>query len=302
MYNIALIGLGAMGRNHYRILKKFNDRVNICALCDPKPSDSFKAPFFKDIDTMFKNTSPDAVFIITPTFSHKDIALKCIEHGTHLFLEKPAASTAEDAKKIEEAAALKGVKSCVGHVERFNPVVQALKKELENKEVFSIGITRVGPFPPRIADVGVLTDLSVHDVDLIRFITEREITDRAIFASRRSNSLHEDNAILNFRLEDETLAQITTNWLTPFKKRTIAVACKEAYYEANLITQCLTEYSDFHVNNSYVVRNCHVKKDEPLLKEVEAFIDFLDNDGKKGSLATINDSVITLEIASANPT
>jgi UDP-N-acetylglucosamine 3-dehydrogenase len=295
MVNIALIGLGSMGRNHYRILKSL-EGVNIAALCDVVQNDTYEEPFFHDVDTMLDEVKPDAAFIVTPTFLHKEVAMKCIERNIHLFIEKPAASTIEDAKAIQEAADAKGLKSCVGHVERFNPVVQALKEELADKEIYSVAITRVGPFPPRIADVGVLTDLSVHDIDLIRFITHRNILNKSIFKSRKIHNHHEDNAVLSFELEDEIIADITTNWLTPFKKRKIEVACKEAYYEADLITQNLTEYSGFHVNNSYVVRGCHIKKDEPLLKEVEAFIDYLQN-GDRGSLASVEDSVITLEVA-----
>lgn len=295
MVNIALIGLGSMGRNHYRILKAL-DGVNICALCDVVQNDTYEEPFFHDVDTMLDEARPDAAIIVTPTFLHKEVAMKCIDRGVHIFIEKPAASTIADAKAIQEAADAKGLKSCVGHVERFNPVVQALKEELADKEIYSVAITRVGPFPPRIADVGVLTDLSVHDIDLIRFITHRNILNKSIFKSRKIHNHHEDNAVLSFELEDSIIADITTNWLTPFKKRKIEVACKEAYYEADLITQNLTEYSGFHVNNSYVVRGCHIKKDEPLLKEVEAFIDYLGN-GDRGSLASVEDSVITLEVA-----
>lgn len=298
MNNIALIGLGAMGRHHYRILKQLKERVNLCALCDTAETGSYDEPFYRDVDRLLEKARPEAAFIATPTFSHKEIVMKCIERNVAVFIEKPAASTVEDARFICDAVKSRGLKSCVGHVERFNPVVQALKHELRDKEIYSISFTRVGPFPPRIADVGVLTDLSVHDIDLIGFITGRKILNKSIFVSRKIHNHHEDNAVLSFELEDTTLAEITTNWLTPFKKRTIAVACKDSYYEADLITQNLTEYSGFIGNNSYNVRVCHIKKDEPLLKEVEAFLDYLEGVGKRGSLASIEDSIITLEIAS----
>ena len=296
MIKIALIGLGSMGRNHYRILKALEERVSIAALCDVVKNGEFDEPFFDDVDTMLDAAQPDAAIIVVPTFLHKEVALKCIERGVHVFIEKPAASTIDDAKLIAKAVKEAGLKSCVGHVERFNPVVQALKQELEGKEIYTMSLTRVGPFPPRIADVGVLTDLSVHDIDLMRFITDRNILEKNIFKSRKIHNHHEDNAVLSFELEDAIVAEILTNWLTPFKKRTIEVACKDAYFEADLITQNLTEYSNFHVNNSYVVRGCHIKKDEPLLKEVQAFIDYLETD-EPGSLASIEDSIITLEVA-----
>lgn len=296
MINIALIGLGSMGRNHYRILKTLEDRVKIVGLCDVVKNSEYTEPFFSDVAEMLDAVKPDAAIIVVPTFLHKDVALECIARGVHVFIEKPAASTIADAKLIAKAVKDAGLKSCVGHVERFNPVVQALKAELEGKDIYTMSITRVGPFPPRIADVGVLTDLSVHDIDLMRFITHRNILEKNIFKSRKIHNHHEDNAVLSFELEDAIVAEILTNWLTPFKKRTIEVACKDAYFEADLMTQNLTEYSNFHVNNSYVVRGCHIKKDEPLLKEVEAFIDYLET-GEIGSLATIEDSIITLEVA-----
>lgn len=270
--------------------------VEICALCDVVQNDPYKEPFYHDVNEMLDFAKPDAVIIAVPTFLHKEVALKCAAKGVHIFIEKPAASTVEDAQEILKAVQTSGIKSCVGHVERFNPVVQALKNELTNKEIFSVAITRVGPFPPRIADVGVLTDLSVHDIDLIRFITHKDIIDQAIFKSRKIHNHHEDNAVLSFELADSVIANITTNWLTPFKKRCIEVACQDSYFEADLIAQSLTEYSAFNTNNSYVVRGCHIKKDEPLIKELETFVNYLAT-GERGSLATIEDSIITLKIA-----
>jgi len=151
---IAIIGLGAMGKNHYRILKELQHSATIVGLCDAITLKGYDEPCFTDIEVMLENTKPDAVIIATPTFLHKEAALQCIDRNIDIFIEKPAAATAEDARVILEAAQTKGVKSCVGHVERFNPVVQALQQELEGREIYTISISRVGPFPPRIADVG----------------------------------------------------------------------------------------------------------------------------------------------------
>jgi len=296
MLKIAIIGLGAMGKNHYRILKMLEESSTIVGLCDLDELTDYPEPSYKDVEKMLDETKPDAAIIATPTFLHKEVALKCIERGIHIFIEKPAAATVEDAKDIQDAAQKYHIKSCVGHVERFNPVVQALQAELKEREIYTISITRVGPFPPRIADVGVLTDLSVHDIDLMRFITHRDIKNQAIFKSRKIHNHHEDNAVLNFELEDNIIANILTNWLTPFKKRVIEVACKNVYLEADLITQNLTEYSGYSKQNSYIVRDCHIKKDEPLLKEIEAFLHYVES-GERGSLASIEDSIITLEVA-----
>ncbi len=295
MIRLAIIGLGSMGKNHYRIFSSFND-VKICALCDVSQNEPYKEPFYTDVDDMLDTVKPNAVIIAVPTFLHKEVALKCCDRGVDIFIEKPAASTVEDAKDILKAVNNSGVKSCVGHVERFNPVITALQEELQNKEIFSVAITRVGPFPPRIADVGVLTDLSVHDIDLIRFITHKEILNQSIFKSRKIHNHHEDNAVLSFELSDSVIANITTNWLTPFKKRKIEVACQESYFEADLMAQSLKEYSSFNINNSYVIRECYIKKDESLVKELEAFVEYLKS-GERGLLASLQDSIITLKIA-----
>jgi len=292
---IALIGLGSMGKNHYRVLKSLSG-VKVVALCDIEKKDSYEEPFYHSVDKMLESETIDAAIIVVPTFLHKEIALKCLDKGVDIFIEKPVASTIEDALEIERVAKSKDLKVCVGYIERFNPVVEALKNELKDRDIYSIGITRVGPFPPRIADVGILTDLAVHDIDLIRFITGREIMKKAIFKSQKINFHHEDNAILSFQLQDDIVASITTNWLTPFRKRKIEVATKKGYFEADLMGQDLVEYSEYKTNNSYVIRNCFVQKEEPLVRELRAFLRYLKT-GDRSGLSSVKDSIITLEIS-----
>lgn len=301
MHNIAIVGLGAMGKNHYRILKNIA-RVNIVALCDVVDNNEFEEPFYTDIEVMFTEVKIDAVIIVTPTFLHKSIALECAKNNVHMFIEKPAASSVEDAEQMLDAIQAKNLKSCVGHIERFNPVVKALINEIDEHEIMSISITRSGAFPERIADVGILTDLSVHDSDLIRFITKKEIIKSAVFKSQKIHKTHEDNAILAFELDGEIVGDITTNWFTPFRKRSIIVACrtdKEAeikYLEADLISQSLKEYININ-NSSYSTRDCFIKRSDALNDELQGFITYLETDDK-GSLASIQDSIVTLEIAS----
>ncbi|MFO7557355.1 MAG: Gfo/Idh/MocA family oxidoreductase [Desulfobacterales bacterium] len=300
MINIAIIGYGVMGRHHFRVLETMNT-AKVIAVCDPNISELPESRLYNDIDLMLSEEAVDAVILSTPTSLHTEIGLKCIEKGIHLLIEKPIASNSDDGRKLKECASRNNTKLVLGYVERFNPVVLALKEEIRNKEIYSICNTRIGPIPPRISDVGVLTDLAVHDIDLIRFLTNREIVESNIFKSKKIHNHNEDNAIIALRLENGLVANITTNWLTPFKRRTIEIATSKGYYEADLINQTLNEYSSseyIDINHSYVVRNCFVRKGEPLMFELKAFLKYL-SEGIIGDLADPDDSIKTLEILGA---
>ncbi len=291
---IGIIGLGKMGQNHYRVLKTIHG-VEIGAVCDIAKKVDIPEKHYSDCDKMLNNEKLDAVIIAVPTIHHMNIASKVIKKGIPALIEKPIAASEEEAKKLIRLRNQYKTLTAVGHVERFNPVVRSLISELEGKQIYSISITRIGPFPPRIKDVGVLVDLSVHDIDLVHRLTEdREIEESRIYKSTELNGNHEDNAVITLRLRNGVIANILTNWLTPFKKRTIEVATDKAYYQADLMTQELKEYSAYQRNNSYVIRECFVKKGEPLRAELVAFMEYVET-GNSDGLASLEDGLLTLE-------
>jgi predicted dehydrogenase len=291
---VAIIGLGVMGRNHYRVLNAV-PQAELVAVCDPLDRPELIGTRYSDADTMLRREDLDAVIVAVPTSSHVDVASRIMRYRVPLLIEKPIASNVTEARKLIRLAESYKVPAVVGHVERFNPVVRSLVEELSGQEIYSISITRIGPFPPRINDVGVLVDLSVHDIDLVHWLTGNvPLAEARVFKSHKKNGACEDNAVITMRLMNDVVASITTNWLTPFKKRTIEVATDRAFYTADLMAQELTEYSRYTSNDSYLVKKCRVTKGEPLLGELRAFLEFAGS-GESDGLATLQDGLRTLE-------
>src|SRR6185312_14335722 len=235
---VGVIGVGIMGSNHARVLADLSG-VKVVGIADPGAS--HRALLAQIVGCEVCDTADqlldmgiDAAVIAAPTHLHHDIALTCIKRGVHVLVEKPIASNVEEGRAIVAAAERAGVTLMVGHVERFNPAVQAIKDAIKGEDILSIAITRVGPFPPRMSNVGVVIDLAVHDIDLIRWFTDSDIVEvQPMLASARAQN--EDIALLQFRTTSGVLAQINTNWLTPFKARTVHVATRNKYVAADLL-------------------------------------------------------------------
>ena len=292
-----VIGVGAMGRNHARIYSELPDvelagisdadykrAQSVAEKCHTKPFANYKE---------LLSTELDAVSIAVPTSLHHEVALEAARAGVNMLIEKPIAHTLQAAEEIIRITEENKVKLMIGHVERFNPAIAVVKKEIEGSEVCSIEITRVGPFPPRIKDVGVILDLGTHDIDLVRYITASEFKKVYCLISRNSGA-YEDAAIVLGEMESGVLARITINWLTPFKVREVNIATRERFIKASLIEQKVTDYGKYQ-DNAYLVRELNVPYGEPLKLELEAFIDCLRNDGS--SPISGEDGLRTLEIA-----
>jgi UDP-N-acetylglucosamine 3-dehydrogenase len=271
---VGVVGVGVMGSNHARVFAGLPG-VELVGVADP---DSKQADFVARtlgcaaVATVAEllELKLDAVTIAGPTQLHRDIALACIERGVHVLVEKPIASSVEEGNEIIAAARRAGVTLMVGHVERFNPAVEAIKEAIRGEDILSIAITRVGPFPPRMSNVGVVIDLAVHDIDLIRWFTDSDIVDVQPQVSS-AVAEREDIALLQFRTASGVLAHINTNWLTPFKARNVIVATRGKYVQADLLTRQVTECFGFQPDGSYSMRHLSVGHAEPLRAELLAF-------------------------------
>jgi predicted dehydrogenase len=298
LLRIGVVGVGVMGSNHARVLCSLPE-VRLVAVADPDVGQrdfvtrALDCRGVDDLDSLIE-AGLDAVTIAAPTHMHHDLALACINRGIHVMVEKPIASSVEEGQSIIRAANRAGVTLMVGHVERFNPAVQAIKDAIRGEDILSIAITRVGPFPPRMSNVGVVIDLAVHDIDLIRWFTDSDIVE---VQPQLSNAVaeREDIALLQFRTASGVLAHINTNWLTPFKARNVTIATRDKYVMADLLTRQVTECFGFQRDGSYSMRHLSVGHDEPLRAELIAFINAV-REGTEPAV-TGEQAVASLEIA-----
>jgi UDP-N-acetylglucosamine 3-dehydrogenase len=298
LLRVGVVGVGVMGSNHARVFADLPG-VKLMGVADPDDkqrhfvSEALGCPAFSAVEPLLAQ-GVDAITIAAPTHLHRELALCCIKRGIHVLVEKPIAPSVEEGRAIIAAARHARVALMVGHVERFNPTVEAIKDAICGEDILSIAITRVGPFPPRMSNVGVVIDLAVHDIDLIRWFTDSEIAE---VQPQLSNAVaeREDIALLQFRTTSGVLAHINTNWLTPFKARNVTIATRNKYVMGDLLTRQVTECFGFQPDGSYSMRHLSVGHAEPLRAELQAFVAAI-RDGREPAV-TGEEGVASLEIA-----
>lgn len=271
----AVFGAGVMGAYHARMLRPAPG-VELVGVVDTdvdkrtQVAGALGCAAFADVAEALAERLDFAV-VATPNHLHAPLAEQLLKSGVHVLVEKPIANTSEEAQRLIAAADAAGRTLMIGHVERFNPAVMAAKAACEGERVVSIAITRAGPFPPRMADVGVIMDLAVHDVDIVRFITGSDIVDLSCQHDRVHGS-RQDVALILARTENGATAQIDCNWLTPFRVRQMKIATASKFIVADLITRQVVEHSAYMPNGAYTTRHLFVRQAEPLQLEHEAFL------------------------------
>jgi len=286
----AVIGLGSMGANHARVLADMHG-VELVAVADPDPTNLERAVVgrnalpFADYRRLLAEVPVDMVSVVVPTKLHREVAMHVIDAGASLLVEKPIAATIGEAREIAEAAVAKAVHLAVGHIERFNPAVQELKRRLDDGQggrVIQLRARRVGPFPHRIRDVGVIHDLAPHDIDVMRYLLGEEVERVYAEAQGHINTDHEDifTGILHFA--GGAFGVLDINWLTPTKERQLTVLCERGMFVADYISQNLEFYENFaasardgspaSVTEGPMTRYM-VPSREPLRAELESFRD-----------------------------
>lgn len=244
----AVIGTGNMGKNHVRNYFMLPE-AELVGIADVNSAakalaDEYRTNFFTDYKKMLDEVRPDAVSVVVPTPFHLEVAREVMRRGIHCMLEKPIASSIEEADELIKCAEKNKVVFTVGHIERFNPVIRKLKQMLDEKaigDITSVVCKRVGGFPVVEPKTDVIIDLAVHDIDLVSYLLGAKPKSITSHGSRTRHSKKIDSAEI---LMDYGRASgfIQANWLTPVKIRTIALTGSEGYLEANYVTQELVYY------------------------------------------------------------
>ncbi len=284
-----LVGLGKMGRNHARVLASL-DGVQLVGVADPQPAphpSAVAAPVVANVDELL-SLGVDYCVVAVPTALHEPVAVALAEAGVHALIEKPLAPDSQAARRMVRLFADRGLIGGVGHIERFNPALQSMRRRLdagELGEVFQVVTRRQGPFPARIADVGVVMDLATHDIDLTEWVTRRSYATVAAHTAHRSGRDHEDLVAVVGGLAGGVVASHLVNWLSPLKERMTVVTGERGCFVADTLTADLTYYANSSIPTEWeVLQNFRgvtegdviryaIAKPEPLRTEHEAFRD-----------------------------
>ena len=296
---VAVIGTGQWGKNHARVYKELPS-TELIAVCDIN-AERAKAmaaqhgvKAYSDSTQMLKDKSIEAVNVCTWSTILAKEAQKALNAGKHVLVEKPMATTPQQAQKLVQTAQENGLHLTVGFLMRFIPGLQVIRQSVEDKKIGEFVCAtakRVSQWPERIGDVGVVKDTAIHDIDVMRFISGQDpISVYAKMGSMRIKKF-EDYAHIMLTYKDGKSAFIESNWLTPYKTRTLTVTGSDAIMRLDYITQDLwIEQQKETVQPRYPFQ-------EPLKAELQHFVECITE--KKKPLVTGEDGVRALEVATA---
>jgi len=295
---VAVIGVGSMGFNHLRVYCELED-VQLAGVSDVNPerlkavTDRFTVPVYSDYRELFEKEKPEAVSITVPTSDHEEVATFALKAGAHVLVEKPIAATVDEGKRIIAIAKEMKRRLMIGHIIRFNPAIQSLKKRLDDGDlgrIFQIFCRRSGPFPGRIRDVGVVIDLAPHDVDIMRFLTGLNPIRVYAETERHINTNHEDLLFGLLRFPGGLTGALELNWLTPKKIRETLVLGEKGLFYVDDLLQDLFFYENAQASGDLwsplntlrgvsegQMRRFELQKQEPLKAELNAFLNAVEN-------------------------
>lgn len=313
MVKVGVMGTGVMGRNHARVAANAGLLKAVCDLDEKAALEIgklYEVKAYTDPEEFFCAADIDAVIIATPTDTHYPMGKLALNAGKHLLLEKPVCSTVDEAKSLIELSGRKDLVLSVGLIERHNPVVSFTRDLLDRGglgQIISISARRVSQYPARIRDVGVIMDLGIHDIDILRYLTGDEVKKVYTQAGRTKHERFEDHANIMLKFSSGISGHIETNWLTPMRVRKVYITCSKGFVVMDYIAQAVeistSSFIDGDLSNLYQMATQYkketvvVKQEEPLKRELNDFVRAIETGGTP--FVTAEDGLRSLEIAQA---
>ena len=312
MLKAGVLGAGHLGKIHLKLLNQ-SDQYELVGFYDADESnakkvvDEFGYRNFDSIDALID--AVDMVDIVTPTLSHYDCAIKAIENGKHIFIEKPITKTVEEAEEIRRLLAENNLRGQVGHVERFNPAFLAVKDQLINP--MFIETHRLAEFNPRGTDVPVVLDLMIHDIDIILSVVKSKVKDiSASGVSVISNSPDIANARIAF--ENGCVANLTASRISLKNMRKSRFFQKDAYISVDFLEKScevvkMKDAPEHPGDFDMILQNAEGEKkqiyfDNPEVAENNAILDELETfahaiNTNTSPIVTLHDGTEALRVA-----
>lgn len=292
---VAVVGIGSMGKNHARVFSEIPN-VKLVGLSDINEETAreyakkFNTEYFKDYRKLFDKI--DAVCLAVPTSLHHRMAMDFLNHGIHVFVEKPITNMLFEAKEIVDLAKEKDLVLQVGHLERFNPAVIQFKKML--KSPVYIQSSRIGYPSKRNLDIGVIWDLMIHDLDILLTIVKSPVADVQAYGLSLY-SKKEDIAHVQILFENGAIASLLASRISGERQRTLKVIEPLRTFNLDFINQTLSVVNlpkEGHTNPPEFIP---IRKSEPLRLELEHFTECVI--GHKTPLVTGEDGKNALQLA-----
>ncbi|MGZ0087111.1 Gfo/Idh/MocA family oxidoreductase [Caldibacillus thermoamylovorans] len=281
--NVGVVGLGQMGKNHVRVLSQIgvlNVVYDISQHLTQKVAEQYNVIPATSMDELIELS--DAVFVVTPTSTHFDLAKQVLMQNKHVFIEKPITLTVEEARELILLAQKNKRILQIGHIERFNPVVMELKKIIQNDKVISVDIKRLSSYDDRIKDTDVIFDLMIHDIDLLCYLFNEEIQIKGVL----KKSIHRPELADHVSVLAETLSGImitvTSSRVTEEKIRSISITTLRSYIHADYLTRNIyihrrtnlqTQFEEATYRQENIVEKVYVPNYEPLYLQNYHFVE-----------------------------
>ena len=275
-----VVGVGSMGENHARVYAELPG-VELIGVCDADADRAAAVAAEYGTEALSADElrrRADAVSVAVPTAYHAPVVRRCIDAGVDVLVEKPFVDDAETGRELARRARDAGVTLQVGHVERFNPAVTALSDILPGLDVIAVSARRLGPPVARDISDGVVSDLMIHDLDVVRSLIDADVTDVSAVAPDRGDHV---TATLSFA--NGTVADLTASRVTQRKVRRLDVVAAECLVTVDYLDQSVEihrssvpeyvrEDGDLRYRHEGVVERPLIDSREPLKCELESFV------------------------------